>query len=88
VPPHDLGRLVSRRRTFAAGVFLALAVLASGCGAGPDRRDGPVRVAGVELIPASAGVRPQCERAASELGLRGPLPDRTAERIVFDTSAD
>jgi hypothetical protein len=57
-----------------AVALLAAALLAAGCGASPERESLRTRVAGVQLVRASATVRSQCERAAQELGYPVPCP--------------
>jgi hypothetical protein len=49
-------------------------LLATGCGTDPEPGDSPKKVAGVELVPASAMVPVQCERAAREVGYPVPCP--------------
>jgi hypothetical protein len=61
-------------RAYRAARLLALALLASGCGADSERWTSASQVAGVELVPASAAVLRQCQRAANELGYAVPCP--------------
>lgn len=68
------------RGQYRAGALLTVAVLMTTCQTGAEPKTQGTEVAGVELVPASAVVRRQCERAARQLGYPVPCPGMLPKR--------